>query len=693
MSANTPKEIGRLAGRAFQAIVPKNWAIRSQEDQEDYGVDYEIELTTSEDKATGFIFKIQQKGVEKATRLIDGTISFKELSTEKVTYYLKQLRIPIIFVVVDLESNKSYWIPLHANRAVETAHAEALANGQKKMTVHLPAKNVLPETADALLAAVKLMMDALTLEGLKAMPTANAQAIIDSEPNIEELEKGLRFTQSLVRSARTQRLIENGKYKEAFQLNDKAFRDDAEPVEVRFSAGMEVVRIGGGMLAQGGGVTAQRGREELIKLRLQVHHALVRICRALPSSHQLRFYSLFLARASRLRVYVHRDVGLFFSRLAQEASPDEYARYVTAGAQRKSTLEVTTELHRAQRLIVQLIEHGWIGLVVYAWADLTEALMPFLTRLEKDGLAAGAVSLREWLHSVGTLCRELVVHLNDGGLVGLCALNHARIDIDTDAFPQRLKEARALIVQITDARERSLAEAQLEKQERLVADKSKDVPEEDDQEAFEQIVRQMAHGLGINIDDPNDEIAGIVRVGLQDANPERVLRDCKHLVVQLGAVGVPAQMLGLPTAGFKDIACRKHGYRSSGFSLDQLYGFFQSSHCDGCPDRDAHPPGWKWTRAWQEEQELGWEQDLRALRRRFQDESEAAAASSKNIEPRTSKTSSNADTRRASPGTAGEARTSKASSSTDTRKASPRAASEKAKKKSAKRDRKRNKRR
>src|SRR6185436_14375211 len=107
MSENTAKEIGRLAGRAFQAVVPKNWAIRSQEDQEDYGVDYEIELTTSGDKPTGFIFKVQQKGVEKVARLRDGTISFGGMETEKVAYYLRQLRIPIVFVVVDVDARQS----------------------------------------------------------------------------------------------------------------------------------------------------------------------------------------------------------------------------------------------------------------------------------------------------------------------------------------------------------------------------------------------------------------------------------------------------------------------------------------------------------------------------------------------------------------------------------------------------------
>jgi hypothetical protein len=42
--AMTPKEIGRAAGRIFAAAIPSNWVIRNQQDQEDYGIDYEIEV-------------------------------------------------------------------------------------------------------------------------------------------------------------------------------------------------------------------------------------------------------------------------------------------------------------------------------------------------------------------------------------------------------------------------------------------------------------------------------------------------------------------------------------------------------------------------------------------------------------------------------------------------------------------------
>ena len=129
----TPKEIGRAAGRIFEKSVPPNCAIRSQEDQEDYGIDYELELTDSNDQATGLIFKVQQKGVETASLGGDGKwVSFSTLTVEKMAYYLNKVRIPVIFVVVDVATESVWWTRLQGNADVEKAYREAVADEQKK---------------------------------------------------------------------------------------------------------------------------------------------------------------------------------------------------------------------------------------------------------------------------------------------------------------------------------------------------------------------------------------------------------------------------------------------------------------------------------------------------------------------------------------------------------------------------------
>src|ERR1035441_740022 len=97
----TPKEISRAAGKIFLAIIPPHWAVRSQQDQEDYGIDYELEKTDANDHATGFIFKAQQKGVERPKLTDDGKrIIFRGLKVARVKYYIEQIRMPVAFIAV-----------------------------------------------------------------------------------------------------------------------------------------------------------------------------------------------------------------------------------------------------------------------------------------------------------------------------------------------------------------------------------------------------------------------------------------------------------------------------------------------------------------------------------------------------------------------------------------------------------------
>src|ERR1035438_4949126 len=48
-----------------------------------------------------------------------------------------------------------------------------------------------------------------------------------------------------------------------------------------------------------------------------------------------------------------------------------------------------------------------------------------------------------------------------------------------------------------------------------------------------QIYENMASALGINMADPNDELAKMVRLGIDDLDIGRVLKNCEHLEVVL----------------------------------------------------------------------------------------------------------------------------------------------------------------
>jgi hypothetical protein len=121
-----------------------------------------------------------------------------------------------------------------------------------------------------------------------------------------------------------------------------------------------------------------------------------------------------------------------------------------------------------------------------------------------------------------------------------------------------------------------------------------------DEEELE-IIHDLIKRAGINLEDKDDEISRIVRIGLRDRNPERVLRFCRHLHVAIGSYGIPGEMLGLPTAGSKFLFCDFVNACLYGQELDRLLESMQRDHCDQCEFREPRPSDWKWSREWQRE--------------------------------------------------------------------------------------------
>jgi hypothetical protein len=117
---------------------------------------------------------------------------------------------------------------------------------------------------------------------------------------------------------------------------------------------------------------------------------------------------------------------------------------------------------------------------------------------------------------------------------------------------------------------------------------------------------QQAAALGVDLSDPDDPIARVIRIGLEDLDPTRVLKNCQHIYVFITSHGMPAEMLGLPTAGFKQIVCLKHGHSVEALSLDGAYATFSEVapwakdkiRCQNCPDKACHSEKWEWTEEW-----------------------------------------------------------------------------------------------
>jgi hypothetical protein len=174
---------------------------------------------------------------------------------------------------------------------------------------------------------------------------------------------------------------------------------------------------------------------------------------------------------------------------------------------------------------------------------------------------------------------------------------------DATDIRQTMAWARERVLRIEADARKDEALHELEETERQWLESLPREAPEDDFEWEYQAYTQMAKALGIDLDDTSDPIAQIVRQGLKDLNPERVLKNCQHLFVTIWSYGLPAEWLKLPTAGAKFLYCTLHGYGIGGIVLNNVYTILQARYCNKCPDVSPHPEGWKWTRKWQMEQD------------------------------------------------------------------------------------------
>jgi hypothetical protein len=109
---------------------------------------------------------------------------------------------------------------------------------------------------------------------------------------------------------------------------------------------------------------------------------------------------------------------------------------------------------------------------------------------------------------------------------------------------------------------------------------------------------------GSNFLTRHDDISNIVRIGIKDLDPGRVLKNCEHLFVSLGSHGAVGDWMRLPTAGSKFLHCTLHGKSVGGMALDDIYLWFKQDFCDKCTDCAPRPAEWKYSPAWQQDQNI-----------------------------------------------------------------------------------------
>jgi|GEM_PF-1673498 len=592
------KEIGRRAGRVFEFHLPDGWIFRSQEDQEDYGLDGEIELTTANDQATGFIFKAQIKGQQKVTFIDGGNFVSFSLSLARLQYYMSQLEIVVMLFVVDISNENVYWHSLQNDENLRARMLVAIEKKQETITVLLDSKNlVMRDDISTLMKAVENNMEWLRLSTINKINFHNTFSKSSDELVESWLEKSKEVS-FYAYMEQFERLFLNNDHEKLLSEIEKVFSSVTEKKELRFYAGLYAEKVCEQELGH--------KTEKYFEASFDIFSKILWLVRHERFEKYYQLYIVLLFRSWLLKKQILVSYHHLISKKMTEG--DKLVSWVVDESRFQVSLKTSINLVKTARLINNAINQNSPNIFLDIFPKLGFSITVFISQLRQEGLVDKVEILESWMDNCINLGFKICLALSreDIYIKFLSLFITVKIhSIDTVAY---LDEARTKLEKITNT---SLKKSMLD-QINDIESKLKNTSAEYNLTPEEELefYKRHAKQLGFNYDDPNDEIGQIVNQGLKDYNPERVIKDCESLLVfYSSAQGMPARMMGLPSAAMKIIHCLKYGYTAGGWALDSIYyGMeefgdlgFKNEKCNGCGSCKPRSADWHWSSNWQTE--------------------------------------------------------------------------------------------
>lgn len=586
------KEIGRRAGRIFEYDLPNNWICRSQEDQEDYGIDAEIELANEKDNATGFIFKAQIKGQKSVNPIQDGNVVSFKISVQRLKYYMDEIDLPVLLVVVDITSKVVYWITLQDNIALRTNLETALINEQDTIAVHIPAQNTLINNYENIIESVSSCMDWLRINALSKL-SGPINSIVKQSPDdlIDEMLKNNKLLNFHLYNEKFERLLKQPNFVELYKKAKSVLTSDTEIPEIRFVAGLYLEKIFF--------INLDKTSDEFRHRTFDLYHYLMMMVRKSKAPDHLRLFSILLMRTYRLKMAIESDFHHFLTTSMNIGGDLEWMiNHIKAQTIIGATQEVNKTIHLVNRII-----HCKTNSIMFI--ETLPRVIPFIStfayRLDEDGYTQGSSYLYNWMSYIINLALQLSKQLSNDISIGTILMIKASYALKSTDAQAQIDESLLEAQEIQDESERNEIIFRIKEFEETLEHEENDVTPKDEIEFF----RKRAIAMGMNVDDPEDEFGRIIKQGLIDYNPERVLRNCKYLfVIPSSALGIPARMVGLHTAAMKKITCLKKQLGARvGWSLDSVYSWFKDDNCKDCEFLEPRDKGWHWNSKWQQEED------------------------------------------------------------------------------------------
>ncbi len=577
-------EINRAGKRLLREVLePLGWVINDV--QEDYGIDCNIQVFEGT-HPTGAWFHVQLKSSSASAYSSDVSFVSQELSLNHARHYALEMREPVFVLHADVSSRRLYWYAPQLDKVlISSTQSEAA----KSLTVRIPSRQLLPQTARELLQALNKIYLSLANRELAG---ASAQEFAESLRHFPNQEILYRSFQEKAATLRLQRVVELYKQNELYEARVRAqaiIGDPDSPIESKFWAQIQLEAIEYKEVLHAG-----RPENELSRVSLAHARALQKL--TLSGPKYLKFFSLIAKHAAELEILAYQNSSLFMAQqqhLLQQGNPMmALGLYARRAALTKHLVLKYNQGLRLARYASNYPDRWALG---RALTRIVNSIGRYLITLHAESDFEMERSLGE---SALQLCKLAAWISNETGdpegvVVAIISALITTHTTNSDAY----RWAEETANNIPDSALRADALLRIERATKRWAGEQVEGDYQGD--TMLQIIQNMAAAYGIDMSNGSDPLVKALRIAAKDNSPERILINCEHILVSQGAIGPIARdiqaLFNIGTAGSKVVHCTLHDFHNEAKELDIAYEEFKRKHCDSCSDKKPRPKEWKYT--------------------------------------------------------------------------------------------------
>ncbi len=578
--------IGRQAVRIITDALPPEWT--SEPVLEDWGRDLMIEVFTR-GESTGLIICAQSKGQQRV-KVAKGTHVKQRIKAGQLRY-LVEYGGPTVLFVVDVTKRSIWW----ATPQVDTAMLKKVAAAEEdddELTVRVPLANRLDaNNLDSFMAAIDAAAQRVALNSLTAGDFGAFFDALEADSNLGNTTRTLQRNADAARMQHAYVLMHSGKPEEAAKELAALLGSPSSEAHVKISAFIYEEALALHQAFQAKELDASV-RELALGRAIALKESMA------GEAKPYRIFARANLRITELHLLAERR---FMLTIQLGASPNQLGAMVSPELP-AIRIALANAINRTIKRVLRMLELA-----------LTECrpFIPVLIQKAQTALTPlwGSVSVEDDEQSKAKVM-ELVNNLTNLGIdvsTKMKDWQHVEaIAFGTTSFPREGKTAwdecadRAadLLKNIEDDNTREAAEQRI--RDHLMRMKKEWAAAGGyDHEGYTQMLRNLAYTEGIDVDNGADASAELVRLGLKDLSPQRIIGNCEHLFVAMRAVHPLGAHLHIPSIGIKELWCTLHGYLHLHEDLDAAYTSFNEAHCKGCSDCAPRGAHFTWTPDWQ----------------------------------------------------------------------------------------------